>query len=158
MKKILKSSIFVVAIAAIIFSYIIDGVVLGESLDVTFTKKSDKYEVGGYICFKLEDVEEENVGQKIKEMVGQVMLTKKVACMEGQHISMEEEGVYCDGVKVAENNEDEMNAHNFKMKLMSEKIPSGKIYVVGENRKSVDSRVFGYVILGKNTYPARGVI
>jgi len=74
-----------------------------------------------------------------------VLLTKRVGCMPGERLEFLRGEHYCDGVLL-----DRVLARDSKGAPLAPfawngPIPWGKVFVVGDNPRSLDSRYFGFV-------------
>ena len=75
-----------------------------------------------------------------------MILTKRVGCKEGQKLETKQLRVFCDGVFLGSALKD-VNSRNevINQFVYNGEIPKGKIFLIGDNSFSYDSRYFGLV-------------
>ncbi|WP_053954938.1 signal peptidase I [Inediibacterium massiliense] len=154
-KTIVVSILIAFVITTFVTPLIVDGVSMYPTLDdhdylilknTHHVQKGDIISFSSDLKFSTEELENLSVFQKIKR--GETKnLIKRVIAVEGDQLLIKDGQVYVNGKKLEENYIH--GAFTFG-DIYIEKIPSNKIFVMGDNREnSLDSRNLGLVDLEK---------
>jgi conjugal transfer pilin signal peptidase TrbI len=74
-----------------------------------------------------------------------VKLTKRVACVAGEHLKYENGQHFCNGEWLGRTLPVTREGRRLSAFVYDGPIPAGKVYLAGENYRSFDSRYFGFV-------------
>lgn len=78
-----------------------------------------------------------------------MILTKRIACVAGQVLSLDGKEFFCDGRHVGTAQRTTSKGEPVASFDFTGEIPVGRYFVVGDNPMSYDSRYFGFVYQGQ---------
>jgi len=118
--------------------------VMHKSVKYTFVvwqKAEEAWKNSTYIMARWEGEDPNNQG-----LEEGMVLTKRVGCKEGQKLETREYRVFCDGEFLGSALRD-VNSRNQKIHqfVFNGEIPRGKLFLMGDNSYSYDSRYFGFI-------------
>lgn len=129
--------LFVAFVLTINYLYAHLVVITSPSLKHRFFWKCDGLsQKGDYISFRFSH-------PLIEE--GEVSLTKRIACVEGDNLRLEGRTFYCNDIFVGTAKEKSMKGKPLPLFQFSGQVPAGKLFMTGDTVDSFDSRYWGFI-------------
>ena len=109
---------------------------IGVSTDkMLFWKTGGTIQSGDYVTFMLDH----------PLLSRPVKVVKQVKCTPGQHLKVDMEAAYCDGVYLGPKKKKTLTGKDMPLFIYNGRIPDGMYFLMNEHKDSFDSRYYGLV-------------